>query len=377
VQRVKGLTWDHPRGYDALAAASRSPDLAADRLAIDWDKQPLENFESHPIADLCARYDLVVLDHPHLGEAVASGCLQPLEDLFDAAFVAELGPRAVGPTLASYGLDGRHWALPLDAATQVMALRPDLVEIPPDSWADVLALSGRTGRVALSLAGPHAFLTLLSLAVSLGELPAEADPARLFSEAVGLEALEMLGYLARRSPAATRPLNPIGILEHMSRNDDVLLCPLIYGYVNYAAIEGRGRIGFHDAPRIGPAGRRGTVLGGTGVGVTRRCEMTPALRRHLEWLMSDDCQRGFLPAHRGQPAMRAAWTDRQVDARAGGFYSQTLETIEQAYVRPRHPGYVTAQDEAAGVVRDYVDGARTAPQTLARISEVYAKSTPP
>src|SRR3546814_19706626 len=72
LMRTRGLTWDHPRGYNALAAA------AATRTdgELGWDKQPPEGFEAHPIADLCARYDLVVLDHPPVGDAVAAGCLQ-------------------------------------------------------------------------------------------------------------------------------------------------------------------------------------------------------------------------------------------------------------------------------------------------------------
>jgi len=80
VTRYRGLTWDHPRGYNALAAAARLDEEPVG-LAISWDRQPLEGFESHPIADLCARYDLVVLDHPHIGEAVSAACLVPLEDV--------------------------------------------------------------------------------------------------------------------------------------------------------------------------------------------------------------------------------------------------------------------------------------------------------
>ena len=81
--QYRGLTWDHPRGYNALAAAAQ-----AEGLPLVWDKHSLEAFESHPIGDLCARYDLVVLDHPHVGEAVATDCLVPLEDLFGADEIA-------------------------------------------------------------------------------------------------------------------------------------------------------------------------------------------------------------------------------------------------------------------------------------------------
>src|SRR5690606_321641 len=104
-------------------------------LDIQWDKQPLEGFESHPIADLCARYDLVVLDHPHVGEAVVGNCLHSLESVFGGDVVDKLAAQSIGPSLSSYRYAGSHWALPLDAATQVMALRGDLVaSVPPQTW---------------------------------------------------------------------------------------------------------------------------------------------------------------------------------------------------------------------------------------------------
>ena len=80
VSRYLGLTWDHPRGFRALEAAA-----AADAaISLRWERQSLEGFEAHPIADLAERYDLIVLDHPHLGDAVAAGCLVPLESVFAA-----------------------------------------------------------------------------------------------------------------------------------------------------------------------------------------------------------------------------------------------------------------------------------------------------
>ena len=107
VQRYRALTWDHPRGYNALAAAAAALDPARDALAIAWDKQPLEGFESHPIADLCSRYDLVVLDHPHVGEAVEAGCLQPLEEVFEPQYIADLAAATIGPCLSSYRYAGQ------------------------------------------------------------------------------------------------------------------------------------------------------------------------------------------------------------------------------------------------------------------------------
>jgi multiple sugar transport system substrate-binding protein len=45
--------------------------------------------------------------------------------------------------MASYRYGGRHWALPLDAAAQVLALRPDLSEARPETWHDVVTMSSR------------------------------------------------------------------------------------------------------------------------------------------------------------------------------------------------------------------------------------------
>ena len=158
--RYRGLTWDHPRGFNALAAATGP---------VDWEVQPLEGFESAPIADLCAAYDLVVLDHPHLGEALAADCLLPLDTVLPDAALDRIAQGAIGPAHASYSMAGHQWALPLDAATQVMALRADLTGGRPVTWAEVEALSQR-GHVALSLAGPHAALSFLSVCAALDPL---------------------------------------------------------------------------------------------------------------------------------------------------------------------------------------------------------------
>src|SRR3546814_3547048 len=48
-----------------------------------------------------------------------------LEDHFGADEIAALDAESIGPSLASYRYEGKHWALPLDAATQVMARRSE------------------------------------------------------------------------------------------------------------------------------------------------------------------------------------------------------------------------------------------------------------
>jgi multiple sugar transport system substrate-binding protein len=373
--RFRGLTWDHPRGYNALAAAAEHRAFAG-KLGtplsppgrgqgeggtqrpslVEWDRQPLEGFESHPIADLAARYDLLVLDHPHIGEAVAENCLTPLQDIFTTDEIAAWEAQTIGRAMASYFWAGRHWALPLDVATQVTACRADLLgDAPPADWREVVRLS-EGQPVALSLAGPHAILNLFSVAVALGVTPGGDD---LMRDDIAAEALALLRAIARRVPAGSTELNPIGLLETMATGDAIALVPLVYGYVNYSTpAAGRRKISFVDAPTIDGRGIHGSVLGGTGIAITRRARPDAALLDHLRWLMRPDTQRGFIPDHDGQSSSRAAWLSDEVDAKAGGFYSATRKTAESAFVRPRSDGYVAFQAEASAIVRRaLLDGA--------------------
>jgi multiple sugar transport system substrate-binding protein len=343
-----GLTWDHPRGREALQAA--------DFADLSWDVHPLEGFESSPIEELAERYDLIVLDHPHLGDALAADCLRPLDELFSVEELAAWSADAVGPSFSSYTVGGHTWALPLDAATQVSARRPDLLAAAPATWTDALALSV---PLAPSLAGPHAFLSFCSIAVSLG---ADLDGDDFFDRSIAIEALAVLAELAHRAPAAAKDLNPIGLLELMSSTDELAYIPLVYGYVTYSP-----RVAFGAAP-IG--NRIGSTIGGTGIAITRRSEPTPELLDHLRWLLSPQTQRGFIPEHAGQPSARSAWTDDAVDRAAGGFYSQTLETIEQSWVRPRFAGYIPFQSAASAIIREGIDD----PTTVDNLATSYREA---
>ncbi|MEJ8570676.1 carbohydrate ABC transporter substrate-binding protein [Microbaculum marinum] len=374
--RYKGLTWDHPRGFNALAAAASRLDPAREGISIDWSSHPLEGFESHPIADLAERYDLVVIDHPHLGEALNGDCFLALEEMFSAEEIAAWGAATIGQCLSSYCYAGRHWALPLDAAAQVTAYVPDLLDGPvPADWAAVADLAGRA-PVALSLAGPHALLSFMSICVALGEPPASRDPGVLVSSGTGRAALEILSPLAASSPDWTRNLNPKDLLEAMAGGEPLALVPLVFGYVNYTVPSQPGRcaLRFADAPTAAGGTAPGSTLGGTGLAVSRRAVVTPGLLDHLRWLMAPQTQRGFIPDHEGQPSSRAAWSDATVNAASGNFYRDTAATLEAAWVRPRHDGYIAFQSEASATLRDAMTNGVPAETILSRLQDRYARS---
>ncbi|MDO9396180.1 MAG: hypothetical protein Q7T71_06535, partial [Herbiconiux sp.] len=299
--RYRGITWDHPRGRNALEAAAAASAEQPGGVQIAWQAHSLEHFESHPIDDLAANFDLIVLDHPHLGEALEKHSLQPMDAVVGAASIERWSREAVGPSFDSYSADGYQWALPLDAATQVAVRRTELVPVAPVGWAEVEQLSARV-PVALSLAGPHAFLSFASMCSAFGQ-PVGQDAAGPFVDRTTASVvLELMRSIASRAPEGTERLNPIGLLERLSTTGDIAYIPLVYGYVNYSSPTVR----FSDAPVTVPGGRIGSTIGGTGLAVSSRATVTPELVAHIEWLMSAAVQRGFIPEHDGQPSARAA-----------------------------------------------------------------------
>jgi multiple sugar transport system substrate-binding protein len=372
----KGLTWDHPRGYDALAEAASRVNAGRKTALIVWEKQPLAGFESAPIAKLAAANDLLVLDHPHIGEAVAENCLLPLETLFAPDILAKWAAQTVGPAFASYRWGGKTWAVPLDVATQVMARRPDYVPVAPSVWSEVIALAHRL-PVAQSLAGPHALMSLFSIAGGEGAWPGGDG---LLPDEAAMGALEVMHRLYVLRPKGSEALDPIELFEHMSCDNEIALVPLIFGYVNYATAHGgQSAIAFSDTICVsrgagGVLGDTGGVLGGTGIGFSRRAAPSDELLDHVASLMTKNTQTGLIPANGGQPSARCAWTDRAVNARSGGFYAATIKTAQTALVRPRFDGYVAFQTAAGNLIRHALKARENEQKTLTALRAIWAKA---
>ena len=116
--RLKGMTWSHPRGFDPMVACAAAWERRTG-VGIDWDKRSLQDFESYPVEDLARAYDLIVIDHPHVGQITEEGCLLALDVPERAAVLADLAAGSLGQSFPSYSWKGRQWAFPIDAATQV------------------------------------------------------------------------------------------------------------------------------------------------------------------------------------------------------------------------------------------------------------------
>ena len=366
---LKGMTWSHPRGYDPMVATAAA---WADKtgIVIEWDKRSLQDFETFPIEELARQYDLIVIDHPHVGQITAEASLTPLDIPGREAERAALSRGSVGRSYPSYAYAGHQWAFPIDAAAQVMVYRADLVE-PPKDWDGVVALAKR-GDVVCPLLAPHSMMSFFTLTANLGQ-PCATEPGELVDRATGLRAIEMLAELAALLEPSNFAMDPIAASEALARPDAVVsVMPLGYGYVSYAVPGFRPhQLTFADIPLPAAAG---SALGGTGIAVSAFSQHRQAAIDYAYWVASAEVQRGLYATAGGQPGHASAWDDDAVNTAAGDFYRDTRKTLEAAYVRPRHNGYMAFQHAASNRLNAGLFSREPAASILADIDRLFRES---
>lgn len=370
---LRGMTWDHPRGYDPMVATAAAYAQAHPDVRITWEKRSLQAFADRPISLMAASYDLMVIDHPHVGEVAMQGNLLALDGLRDAEMIA-LAAGSVGQSHASYTFGGRQWALAIDTATPVACLRPDLLDAPPRLWSEVLALA-HTGRVGFALIPINALMTFFGMARNLDYAVAEA-PDHLIAPDDGAHVLGLLREIVALMDPRCLTLDPIGVYEWMGRNAEApAYSPYGYGYTNYSR-KGfcRYPLAFHDAPGIRAPTPRGTVLGGTGIAVSAFTSHPEVAVDYAFWIASADCQKGLYTTSGGQPAHAAAWEDAACNDLTGNFLRNTRQTLDTAWLRPRYAGYMHLQDRAGDIVHACLRGEADEPATLAALNAAYRES---
>ncbi|MDR6432480.1 extracellular solute-binding protein [Brucella pseudogrignonensis] len=369
--KLKGMTWSHPRGYDPMVSGAEQW-LADKGVEIEWEKRSLQDFETFPVEELARNFDMIVIDHPHVGQITKEGCLLPLDVPGREAELKALADGSVGQSFPSYNWQGRQWAFPLDAATQVQAWRPDLMDKPATSWGEVLRLA-RAGKVLLPLRSPHSLMCFYTLVANAGT-PCAVE-GELISVEDGAKAFEQLREVASLVKPECFGMDPIAVFEEMAKSDSEIACsPLIYGYVNYAMPGFRERlIRFADIPS-GAAGVAGSALGGTGIAVSAFSKHPEAAIDFAYWIASGDVQKGLYAASNGQPGHAGAWEDDTVNNATLGFYRDTRATLEGAWVRPRHDGYMSFQEVASERINKGLLDKEKAEVVVADLNKLFRES---
>ncbi|MCL5247711.1 extracellular solute-binding protein [Cellulophaga sp. 20_2_10] len=376
MKQLKGITWNHSRGFTSIvAAAQRFTELNPD-VEIVWEKRSLQAFADEPINELAKRYDFLIIDHPWTGFAARTEVILPLNKFLSDEYLKDLAVNTVGKSHESYSIKGKQWALAIDAATPVAASRPDLFEKLnlkfPETFDDLIELS-KTGMVAIPGIPQDTLMSFYMICSTLGEDVCTSDK-EVISEKTGIKALQILRALGKNIKKENYDWNPIKVYEAMTLTDDYIYSPFAYGYTNYSR-EGYARkhLKFHDMVAIDDQ-KLITTLGGTGLAISANTEHQEIAGKFVEYVGSEATQKGVFFDNGGQPGHRQAWLDKRANDLTNNFFKDTLPALDRAFLRPRYHGHMYFQDRAGAPIREYMMNGGDEQQLLKDLNELYLKS---
>lgn len=375
---LKGITWNHSRGFTPLVASAQRFSELFNHVSIEWDKRTLQEFADYPIQDLVKDYDLLIIDHPWVGYAAQSDCVLPLEDYLSTAFLKDQEINSVGNSHLSYQYDSHQWALAIDAATPVASYRKDLLlenaQQIPTTWEELLAMASLK-RIAVPSIPIDLLMSFYSFCIGLGQEPFVNDEEVVDRE-IGLQALEMMGSFWSLIDPQFFTYNPIQVAEIMTSTDDYWYCPFAYGYSNYSR-RGYAKKLLHytDLIQFGANGTKlKTTLGGTGIAVSAYCKNKELALGFAEWVASPIIQSTLYVENGGQPGHRTAWEDPLVNRLNNDCFKNTLGALDRSYTRPRYNGYLAFQDQAGIPLQEYLQKGGNPLVVLEIMNSIYQRN---
>ncbi len=368
---LKGITWDHPRGYSPLnASIQRYRELFG--VEVSWEKRTLKDFGDISIHELAKRYDLLVIDHPHMGSVHESSCLVNLEEHLSKEDLYLFDALSVGPSFQSYHYNNHLYALPVDAACQTAAYRSDLIgdRLLPSSWADVIELSNnlkaQNNWIAVALRATDCNCIFLTLCAQTGN-PVAQNAELLIPVDTGIYVLKLMKTLKNIAHPESLNWNPIQLYNYMTHADEVLYSPLAFAYINYAK-DSPTPLRYTNIP-----GTKNAILGGAGMAVSAHSKCINEGIHYTRWICDPRYQETFYVEEGGQPAQLNAWTNEQADKKAGGFFSSVLPVIKEAYVRPQWAFWPAFQEWMGEQIHQYLRDDSDPAVLIDRLNEEYKK----
>ncbi len=371
---LKGMTWDHSRGFDPMVAtAKKFQAIHNNKVKIQWDKRPLQAFADRPIEDMTEDYDLIVIDYPHVGEVASKGLLQNLNIPKYESQILELKKQSVGKSHESYFIDSKQWALAIDAASQTASYREDLIHNLPLNWNSLLALA-KDNKVLWPLKPVHAISSFYSI---YNNITSELIPEKkgFIDRYFGIKTLSMMKAVSNELIKDCLTMDPIQTAELMTRTNDFYYCPYIYGFSNYSRKNYRKNIlKYIDVMDLSGKGPAGTHLGGTGIAVSNVSKNKDLALEYAFWIAGAECQKSLFYESGGQPGNSEAWENEKINLETNDFFKNTRKTLDLAWVRPRHNGYMEFQDKSGDLINEFLQSEIKAEIVCEKLCDMYNES---
>ena len=273
----------------------------------------------------------------------------------------------------SYNIDGHQWALAIDAATQVCCFRKDLISSLPQSWNELSNLAHQN-KVLWPLKPVHAISSFYSIYNNITE---EFNPEdkNFINKEFGIKTLEMMKHITSCLISDCFNMDPIKTAEILSSTDDFYYSPYTYGFSNYSRENFRENIlTYGNVIDLSNKGPNGTHLGGTGIAISNKSHHKDLALEYSFWIAGADCQKSIFYKSGGQPGNSIAWENQEINDECNGFFTNTRLTLNQAWIRPRHNGYMKFQDESGEIINEYLQSNTNEDIIIDKLKIMYAES---
>lgn len=312
------------------------------------------------VAELLGRGERLDLISTHAKYAPSQArWLRPLDDLVDAALLAELAPRAVD--LCRF--EGRLLCVPRNVDVRVLWVRDDLVARPPDTWEDLLASPARFGFPGRE---SGLFGTFFELVVGQGGDVFDRSGRPTIATAEGERAVETLCALAAKAPSDLPNWHYDEVDEALHSGRVAMAAAWPGGYGPLRGSPHYARLSPHPYP-AGPRGRF-TYAGVHGWAIPSTAADVDGAVELLHLLSGADAARyelanGGVPAHAATFA--AARPHDEKDRRRLALLRAAIDA--QMITYPPHPDFPAIEDAGWQWIRLAITGALSPSEALRHI----------
>ena len=116
------------------------------------------------------------------------------------------------------------------------------------------------------------------------------------------------------------------------------------------------------------------LLGGAGIAVSARSKYLNEAAHYASWIGSAEIQNSVYVEEQGQPANIIAWQSDFANGFTHDFFYNTMDTLSNAFVRPRYSGWPAFQKYLGEVIHAYLKDDTDPAKVLDHLQEAYRQS---
>ncbi len=370
---------------DAVAGPVARYNARRQDLQVEVVRGPLD---TETISDLAisslllgeAPFDLLLVDVSWLAKYVAAGWLEPLEPWFGPEALEAMVP---GARLGN-GFGGHLWRMPLTGDTGLLYWRTDLMERPPRSTDELVAIARdlqRRGKVRWGYLWQGRQYEGLSC-VMVETL--QAFGARWWDGATGRtvldtpqarRAVDWLDMLVRSgvTPRAVANQAENDTLQMFAAGDAAFLRNWPYAWREIEKGNGpvKGKVGVTRVVAA-PGQQGGGTLGTWGLSLIRGSPHREAAVEVMRWLTGEEMQRQLAVEQGYAPTWSRLYDDPDLQRRAPLLAVQR-QALEAPVLRPMTPAYAQLSDLLARQINGMLTDQATPGVALAQAQRLSAQ----